>query len=354
MNGRLYDPVLGRFLSPDNYVADNTFTQDFNRYTYARNNPLMYTDPDGESIIAAVLIGAAIGAVVGAYTGGVIANNGTYNPFKWDWNSNKTWNYMLGGASIGAIAGGAGGYVGAIVGKAISIGGFWGGAITGASSGATGGFINGAGMTWLGGGSFGQGLMNGFMGVGIGGITGAILGGTIRGISAVRQGNNFWNGAKKPLSMPIVDPSKTAQIQTREIDRIQIPKDIPDSYNASYENHSYSVTTQQQSTMYGSSDGINGRFVKPATEITYESRLALQLDPYHNFPKEFDKMIIQQGSAGTGKSGGNLFIAKGTVDGKTGVYTILMNEKGTVYHRLFYEYQKFLNTVEKGNYILWR
>jgi hypothetical protein len=50
MNGRLYDPVLGRFLSPDNYVADNTFTQDFNRYTYARNNPLSYTDPDGEFI----------------------------------------------------------------------------------------------------------------------------------------------------------------------------------------------------------------------------------------------------------------------------------------------------------------
>jgi hypothetical protein len=47
MNGRMYDPVLGRMLSPDNYVMDGSFTQDFNRYTYARNNPLVYTDPDG-------------------------------------------------------------------------------------------------------------------------------------------------------------------------------------------------------------------------------------------------------------------------------------------------------------------
>ena len=43
MNGRLYDPVIGRFFSPDKYVANSSFTQDFNRYSYARNNPLMYT-----------------------------------------------------------------------------------------------------------------------------------------------------------------------------------------------------------------------------------------------------------------------------------------------------------------------
>jgi RHS repeat-associated protein len=48
MNGRMYDPVLGRMLSPDPYVPDGTYSQDFNRYSYARNNPLMYTDPTGE------------------------------------------------------------------------------------------------------------------------------------------------------------------------------------------------------------------------------------------------------------------------------------------------------------------
>ena len=48
MNGRLYDPRLRRFLSPDNYIQDITNTQNFNRYGYVLNNPLMYWDPSGE------------------------------------------------------------------------------------------------------------------------------------------------------------------------------------------------------------------------------------------------------------------------------------------------------------------
>ena len=48
MNGRLYDPVLGRFFSPDNYVQMPDNSQSFNRYSYCLNNPLKYTDPSGE------------------------------------------------------------------------------------------------------------------------------------------------------------------------------------------------------------------------------------------------------------------------------------------------------------------
>ena len=47
MNGRVYDPVLGRFLSPDPFVQYPESTQGFNRYTYAANNPLSFTDPNG-------------------------------------------------------------------------------------------------------------------------------------------------------------------------------------------------------------------------------------------------------------------------------------------------------------------
>ena len=47
MNGRMYDPILGRMLSPDNYVQDPFDIQNYNRYTYCRNNPLSYTDPSG-------------------------------------------------------------------------------------------------------------------------------------------------------------------------------------------------------------------------------------------------------------------------------------------------------------------
>lgn len=48
MNGRLYDPVIGRFFSPDNYVQMPDNSQNFNRYSYCLNNPLKYTDPSGE------------------------------------------------------------------------------------------------------------------------------------------------------------------------------------------------------------------------------------------------------------------------------------------------------------------
>ena len=49
MNGRCYDPVVGRFLSPDIVVQNPNNTQCYNRYSYAVNNPLKYTDPSGWS-----------------------------------------------------------------------------------------------------------------------------------------------------------------------------------------------------------------------------------------------------------------------------------------------------------------
>ena len=42
MNARLYDPLLARFLAPDPFVGSG-MANDFNRYIYCRNNPLMFT-----------------------------------------------------------------------------------------------------------------------------------------------------------------------------------------------------------------------------------------------------------------------------------------------------------------------
>jgi RHS repeat-associated protein len=69
LNARLYDPHNSRMLGPDvRDYGDNL--QGYNKYSYCHNNPLKYTDQDGEVIapvVAAFLIGAAIGG--GSYIG---------------------------------------------------------------------------------------------------------------------------------------------------------------------------------------------------------------------------------------------------------------------------------------------
>lgn len=57
MNGRIYDPVIARFLSADPTVQAPYNLQSFNRYSYVQNNPLSYTDPTGFSIFSNLIKG---------------------------------------------------------------------------------------------------------------------------------------------------------------------------------------------------------------------------------------------------------------------------------------------------------
>ena len=96
MNGRIYDPRLGRFLSPDPYVQAPYNSQNYNRYSYCLNNPLKYTDPSGDFF----WIPFAIGAIIGGYTGYKIADAKGYDMGDW-----QTYGYMVGGAVIGGFSG---------------------------------------------------------------------------------------------------------------------------------------------------------------------------------------------------------------------------------------------------------
>lgn len=94
MNARLYDPVLGRFLSPDPYVQSPDMSQNFNRYSYCLNNPLMHTDVTGEWIgIDDFLIGA-VGFVAGYVSSGLSTGN-------WGWSSVKSGLMAAGAAWVG-------------------------------------------------------------------------------------------------------------------------------------------------------------------------------------------------------------------------------------------------------------
>ncbi len=46
-NARFYSPALGAFVQPDTIVPDLANPQDWNRYSYVRNNPIKYNDPSG-------------------------------------------------------------------------------------------------------------------------------------------------------------------------------------------------------------------------------------------------------------------------------------------------------------------
>ena len=187
MNGRLYDPVLHRFLSPDNFVQDPFNSQNFNRYAYVLNNPLMYTDPSGE-IIPFVIIGAA---VIGAYIGGSMAN-GTWNPTKWNWKSGDTWLGIVGGGALGAGSA----FVGAGIATSLAAKGlssaFWATAI----GSTVGGGIQGGGFSLLPGGD-GKFLK----GVGIGAFSG-FVGGSAGYFASQNIANVMINGIS--ISSPVV------------------------------------------------------------------------------------------------------------------------------------------------------
>ena len=182
MNGRLYDPVIARFFSPDNFVQVPDFTQSYNRYSYCLNNPLQYVDPSGEFAWIPLVVGAVIGMVQGA----VIASQNANSAGEWV-------GYILGGGAIGALSGLAGAGIGQALASA-GIGGVVGGCISGAATGAISGFSNGLTYSLISGVPFEQAMKNArkqsLIGLGIGALFGAIGG----GFQAYMEHKNIWLG----------------------------------------------------------------------------------------------------------------------------------------------------------------
>ena len=188
MQARLYDPHLGRFLAPDPYVQAPEMSMNFNRYAYCMNNPLKYVDPTGEFCFTPLIFAGA--ALIGAYTGGVIANDGKYDPTKWDFSSGKTWAYMGGGAVIGGVSAGFSAAVGA------AGGGAWMAGAVGGALGA-GGFSamasEGDLLTTAKGAAIGavSGFLGGAVGSAIGGGIGALAGGATANFTSQLMHNGF-------------------------------------------------------------------------------------------------------------------------------------------------------------------
>ncbi len=277
MNGRMYDPYLQRFLSPDNEIQAPGDAQSYNRYTYCMNNPLRFTDPTGYTwgifkwvgnnwhsiVTVAVTVGVTIAvAAICASTCG------------------------LGAVAIAAIAGAAGGFAGGVVGTALNGGNFGQclsagglGALTGAVFGAVGGFaatLAPPGALWgavygaltsgtLGGMS--SSLQGGsvWSGFAMGAIFGGIGGGISGYLSAQAQGLDPWTGAKLPppqidISTIIALPTTSTSLNTDGM-RIQtLPIDDEDEMEQTPENvyhytNSENIPGIKASGLNPSSDG---------------------------------------------------------------------------------------------------
>ena len=201
-NARLYDPVIGMFVSADTIVPDPLNPQTFNRYAYCGNNPILYVDPDGHFFGIDDLI---IGIVVGALIGGTSA----------ELQGGDFWDGAISGAISGAIFSG----IHFIPGMTnISAGGtiYVQGGGTALSSGAqaaihfAGGALSGGINAAIKGGDISTGMLIGGIGAGIGKYVGVeclkgtdwgtdlatrtAISGVIGGIAAEIYGGNFSDG----------------------------------------------------------------------------------------------------------------------------------------------------------------
>jgi RHS repeat-associated protein len=133
MNGRVYDPYLGRFISPDTVIQSLGASQSINPYAYAWNDPLKYIDPSGHSLLGDILgvLAAALIVIFAPELGLPLITSAE-------------------GALTAAVAG----FVGGLVGAAISTGSL--------SAALTAGLIGAVvGAAFYGAGSFAQSAANG-------------------------------------------------------------------------------------------------------------------------------------------------------------------------------------------------
>lgn len=125
MDGRMYDPTVGRFISADPFVQNPNFTQSLNRYAYCINNPLSLVDPTGYNWISKnwkSIAASVVGITVAVITVGVTS-----------------------GATAAIIAGAAGGAAGALTGALLNganIGQIAKNTFIGALVGGANGFLN--------------------------------------------------------------------------------------------------------------------------------------------------------------------------------------------------------------------
>lgn len=187
MNGRIYDPKLGRFLQADPFIED---ASTLNRYTYVHNNPLAYTDPSGYFSLRTFLR-TVVAIAITVYTGGAAAG-------AWSFFGANLGNAAL-SAKIAAVAA-AGGVSGAIQSGTIE-GAAWGAFSAAVFFGIGQGLANAG--DWAKGSFLGSELSG--AGFAVKTVSHGLAGGTLSKLQGGKFGHGFLSAAGSAATAPFAD-----------------------------------------------------------------------------------------------------------------------------------------------------
>ena len=342
MNGRLYDPILGRFLSPDNYVQMPDFSQSFNRYSYCLNNPLKYTDPSGElfgiddAIIAFAAFSMASSMVQAAFNGESVwkaaglsllssaASYGIGSAF----GPVGNWGNELLRAGAHGIASGA---IGALNG-----GGFGSGFVTGALSSGIGSFAQGVNMN--------PALM-------------VASTSAMGGFGAWLTGGNVMQGVMQGMSIGLFNHAKhEGEVIKHKDGTLEVVDPLPEVIVGAKHNISFRLISEKPlepifpefallSMLRGGYNlfryFLHSKYEKSFFEgATYHNRtLNIKEDNlYHKFPRSVDA-FENAGRRSIIRGGDGYFYEKLEIPGKygnhTGIFEYIKDSKGIIRHRFF-------------------
>jgi RHS repeat-associated protein len=191
MNGRVFDPGIGSFTSPDLATQALTDTRAFNRYAYVFDNPLKYTDPTGYW----PHFGGSLGGIVNSIIGGVAGAIGSIAQdigqavaagARWVEQNWKEVAIVTAAIGVTVLSGGTASPI---------LAGLLSGAVAGGLSSALyGGSLNDVLGATL------KGAVFGVISAGIGDAlaagswTSVIAKGDLGGIESVLQGGDYWKG----------------------------------------------------------------------------------------------------------------------------------------------------------------
>ena len=352
MDGRVYDPAIGRFLSPDNYVQLPENSQSFNRYSYCINNPLKYTDPTGQ-FFQIGFIGAALLAA-DAFANAMTTDSGS--------------KFFISSA-ISIFSPAVSGAIGGIFGH--SVGSFGNELLRAGAHGLASGVMNA-----LQGENFGAGFASGALasfagsgaqwaGLGKGGVLGATT--LFGGIGSASFGGDFLQGAMTGLSIGLYNHTWKEGGITYNDDN---PNDITGLIDEVFvDNHltlspptapvekglelvfpEFEILTGVRALFNGAFNNtynhICNRISQPSyfnnTQYSWHVEQPLikprPQEPFHSFPRSVDAFekdgirFLKKG--GDGKIYEHLHI-KGSYRGKDGVFEYIKDSNGNITHRFF-------------------